>query len=61
MNFVCVSYLDLTSTLRFRDELVAAVNSPTNLTEERKELTRERLRDIGAIPKIAFCRLENFR
>ncbi len=37
------------------------VNSPLGAAEERQGLTKERLRDIGAIPKLAFCRLENFR
>jgi serine/threonine protein kinase len=28
---------------------------------ERKEMTADKLRQLGAIPKLSFCRLENFR
>lgn len=47
---------------RSRDELCDLVNCDSNIDKpERREMTRERLSQLGAIPKLAFCRLENFR
>ena len=45
-----------------KDQLSELVNSDSNLDrKERREMSKEKLGQIGAIPKLAFCRLENFR
>jgi len=45
-----------------RNELSDIINSDSNVDrQERKEMTKEKLGEVGAVPKLAFCRLENFR
>jgi hypothetical protein len=54
--------LEKLATQTARDELSELVNSDSKLDlPERKEMTKEKLSKIGAIPKLGFCRLENFR
>lgn len=53
--------LERISLKRNRDELVELINRPSSDSIERKQMTLERLQRLGAVPRLAFCRLENFR
>ena len=49
-------------THQTHEQISELVNNDSNLDHpDRKAMTRERLSQLGAIPKLAFCRLENFR
>lgn len=54
--------LEKLAVRRTHEEISDLINNDANVDHpERKEMTRERLKQLGAIPKLAFCRLENFR